>query len=209
MSLTERRERDKKALREEILGAARDLFVEQGYESVSMRKIAGRIEYSPTAIYLHFKDKSDLLRSICEETFDKLAAALEELARRTSSGKEDPVELLKEGLRVYIDFGLAHPNHYRLTFLTRHQPDNGEKVEAGMRAFGCLTAAVKACVDGGCFRDDHVEAISQALWAGVHGVTALLIQLPGFPFVERRELTRRVIDSMVNGLAVKSAVWHP
>jgi AcrR family transcriptional regulator len=201
MKFIERRERGKKALREEILGAARDLFVEQGYESVSMRKIAGRIEYSPTAIYLHFKDKSDLLRSICDETFDKLTAALEELAARTAAGREDAVELLKEGLHVYVEFGLAHPDHYQLTFLTRHREEKEENAAAGMRAFGCLTAAVKACADAGRFRDHNVEAISQALWAGVHGVTALLIQLPGFPFIERQELIRRVIDSMVNGLS--------
>ena len=84
MGIAERRERQKNALRADILAAARDLFVEQGYESVSMRKIAGRIDHSPTAIYLHFKDKSDLLRSICDETFLKLSDSLEALtgARR-------------------------------------------------------------------------------------------------------------------------------
>jgi AcrR family transcriptional regulator len=165
-----------------------------------MRKIAGRIEYSPTAIYLHFKDKSELLRSICDETFERLAAALEGHVERAALSKQDPVASLKEGLFIYVEFGLAHPNHYQLTFLTRHPHESGENA-SGMRAFACLTTAVQACVDSGCLRDGNVQAVSQALWAGVHGVTALLIQHPDFPFVERRELIRRVIDSMVSGVA--------
>jgi AcrR family transcriptional regulator len=205
MGAVERRERDKRALREEILRAARSLFVEQGYESVSMRKIAGRIDYSPTAIYLHFRDKSDLLRSICDETFAKLVAALERIADQSASRGGNPVELLKKGLHAYVEFGLAHPDHYQLTFLTRHQGPPEEKLDMGMCAFAHLTTAVQACVDGGRFRDNDVATTSQALWAAVHGVTALLIQQTDFPFVAQKKLIRRVIDSMVDGLTI----WHP
>ena len=68
MGVHERRAREKKELRQEILDAARDLFLREGYENVSMRKIAEKIEYSPTTIYLYFQDKADLLDCICEET---------------------------------------------------------------------------------------------------------------------------------------------
>ena len=199
MGTQERREREKKALREEILDAARDLFVEQGYESVSMRKIADRIEYSPTAIYLHFKDKSELLTSICDETFAKLSAALEGITQHVRAGKRDPVELLKKGLHAYVDFGLAHPNHYQLTFLTASDGPP-EKESTGLQAFGHLATSVEACVRTGALQAGDVQEMSQALWAGVHGVTALLIQHPCFPFVARKKLIRRVVDSMVEGM---------
>ena len=201
MGVAERRERDRQALRADILAAARDLFVEQGYESVSMRKIADRIDYSPTAIYLHFKDKSDLLRSICDETFLKLSQVLETLTERMESGKCDEIEGLKKGLHAYVEFGLSHPNHYRLTFLTFHDYADAEEMSMGLQAFSHLTRGVQACMSAGRLRGKHVEEISQALWAGVHGVTALLIQLPGFPFVARKKLIKRVIDSMVEGLS--------
>lgn len=198
----ERRAREKEALRSHIMDAARDLFVEQGYESASMRKIAERIDYSPTAIYLHFKDKAALLHSICDETFLKLSSALEILTKRMESGKYDVVEGLKKGLHVYVEFGLSHPNHYRLTFLTRYEtPDFADGSSTGFQAFSHLERGVQACVDANRFRATHVPEISQALWAGVHGVTALLIQHPGFPFVARKKLIKRVIDSMVDGLA--------
>ena len=56
MGIKERRAREKEQLRRQILSAARELFVNEGYENVSMRKIANKIEYSPTTIYLYFKD---------------------------------------------------------------------------------------------------------------------------------------------------------
>ena len=65
----ERRERERTELRELILEAARDLFVELGYEGVSMRKVAQRINYSPTAIYLHFADKEALFHELCARDF--------------------------------------------------------------------------------------------------------------------------------------------
>src|SRR5215471_1856492 len=113
MGVQERRAREKQELRQEILDAARDLFVRQGFENVSMRKIAEKIEYSPTTIYLYFKDKADLLDCICEETFARLIRKQTILDQTVA----DPIERLRRGLRGYIEFGLKHPNHYRVTFM--------------------------------------------------------------------------------------------
>ena len=109
MGSIERRERQKENLRREILDAAREMFIDEGYEAVSMRKIANRIEYSPTTIYLYFKDKSELFNQLCEETFAQLAQRLENLHRKHS----DPLDYLRAGLRCYIDFGLKNPRTAR------------------------------------------------------------------------------------------------
>src|ERR1044071_5511951 len=107
MGVQERREREKKELRQEILDAARDLFVREGFENVSMRKIAEKIEYSPTTIYLYFKDKADLLDCIVEETFARLVRKGVQLDQ---SGL-DPLERLERGLRAYIEFVLHHEGY--------------------------------------------------------------------------------------------------
>jgi AcrR family transcriptional regulator len=199
VNAVQKRQRDKNTLRQEIMDAARDLFVEEGYENVSMRKIADRIEYSPTAIYLHFKDKSELLKSICTATFAGLVSALEGISAKLQTGKYDPVDLLKKGLQIYVDFGLAHPNHYQLTFLSPHEDPRHEDPIC-MQSFDYLVEGVEACIAAGRFRAQPPQEISQALWAAVHGVTSLLIQHSGFPFVARKKLIHRVIDSMVAGL---------
>ena len=201
MGLQERRAREKGELKQEILDAASDLFVKEGYENVSMRKIAERIEYSPTTIYLYFHDKAELLDSICEQTFAKLIKKLQVLRSET-----DPVASLKKGLRAYIEFGIKHPNHYKLTFLTEYSLDQRKRYEdsrahdMGHKAFENLCDSVAACVGAGELADQDVETTSQALWAAIHGLTALLITNKHFPWVERNRLIDRLIDTLVGGL---------
>src|SRR6516165_5725081 len=109
---TPRRERLKQELQEEILAAARELFVKQGYPAVSMRAIAERVGCAPGTLYLYFKDKDSILAAICIETFSKLDKLMEAIA----NDKSDPVERLRRAGRQYIQFGLSHPEHYFLTF---------------------------------------------------------------------------------------------
>src|SRR5262249_13208509 len=155
------REREKEELRQVILDAARELFAKEGYESVSMRRIAEKIEYSPTTIYLYFADKADLLFSICEETFAKLCKKMETI--RTECA--DPVEALKKGSRAYVEFGLKYPNHYRVTFMLHHAHIEGgverylREGSMGMKAYGHLRAVVEECIAQGKFKDADVESV--------------------------------------------------
>src|ERR1017187_1579699 len=184
MSSKARREREKAALKREILNAARDLFAQDGYENVSMRRIAEKIDYSPTTVYLHFVDKADLLFHICEQTFAKLVAQGDKLVAQ----KIDPLTKLKMFGRAYIEFGLKHPDYYKLTFMVQHEQDELEaRYENSMaqRAFGILRLCVEECIAKGVFRPLDLSQTSQALWAGVHGITSLLIARPDFPWTEK------------------------
>src|SRR5690348_813306 len=106
MGTNERRERERNATRAKILDAARELFLEHGFDAVTMRKVADKIEYTPTAIYFHFKDKEALVRELCTNDYLALATKFMKI------GKEaDPVERLKKTGQAYADFGIAHPNH--------------------------------------------------------------------------------------------------
>lgn len=203
MGSKQRREREKEELRQEILDAARELFVQEGYENVSMRRIAEKIEYSPTTIYLYFDDKVSLLYAICEETFAKLAKRMETIAKDA----DDPVRALKKGCRAYVDFGLKYPNHYKVTFINHPEHPRDDKrhlkeQSMGMRAYGNLRAAVEACIKAGKFRETDVDAVTQMIWAGGHGVASLLITMPGFPWVKKTELIDLMIDTLVDGLMV-------
>src|ERR1700683_4973661 len=104
VSPLERREREKQELRTKILDAARELFVTQGYDAVTMRKVAEKIEYSPTAIYLHFKDKDALVLELCRHDFRAFAARFLEVATIA-----DPVERLRKAGWEYLAFASEHP----------------------------------------------------------------------------------------------------
>ncbi len=201
MSVKERRAREKEELRQEILDAARELFAEQGYENVSMRKIAEKIDYSPTTIYLYFQDKEELCRSVCDETFTKLVRQFENI----TAGISDPVEQLKRVGSAYIEFGLSHSNHYKVTFMGAGHPKRMEGAEIdfhgmGAKCFLHLRGIVEECVRQGRFRPVDVDVASQALWATVHGITSLLITHPAFPWVDRTKLIEQVTNVMAEGL---------
>jgi AcrR family transcriptional regulator len=197
MGIAERRAREKTELRQEILDAARQIFVDEGFDALTMRKVAERIEYSPTTIYLHFQDKSELVRAICDEGFMELVGALGELGARNLG----PREFLEAGLRAYIAFGLAHPSHYFVTFVaSAGKVDYQFEGSIGERAFATLRDAVMACMDAGEIRRADPEATAQALWAAVHGLVVLLITKKPFPFVERQALVDRLMETLMGGL---------
>jgi hypothetical protein len=132
--------------------------------------------------------------------FVQLADELESVAR----GAGDPIVALKRGLRAYVDFGLRHPQHYRVVFMmpaeyTDIPTDEYFKTSHGGRAFGTLVSAVERCIREGRFSTDPALA-SQVLWAGVHGVVALFIAHPQFPWVDRDRLIDGAIDTLVSGL---------
>lgn len=206
MGIKERREREKAEIREKILDAARELFVSEGYEAVSMRKIADRIEYSPTAIYLHFKDKEAVMRELCDLDFLALAQEFAEIARIA-----DPLERLHATGMAYARFALDHPNHYRLMFMTPHPPP-GEDDEHLIRkgnpeedAYAFLKWTVAEGVDTGRFRPglDDPELLAQIMWAGMHGVVSLQIAKCNDDWVDWRpeeERVRLMVETLIRGL---------
>ena len=199
MSIAERKSRQKEGLRQEILDAAGDLFVRQGYEGVSMRKIADKVEYAPGTIYLYFKDKAEIMDTLCHQTFEKLRQRLD--AIRHDPG--DPIEALRRGLRAYIQFGLDNPNQYVVTFVVaKSQAEVAKKAGAGpgMACFDCLRAIVRECLEGGHIDGGTVDETAQALWSAIHGVTALLVSNCGFPFIEQSRLIERLLDILIKGV---------
>ncbi len=205
MGVQERKTREKRELKQQILDAARQLFVREGYENVSMRKIADKIEYSPATIYTYFRDKDEILDCLCEETFLKLH---QEKMATVHQMTGDALELLKKGMETYIRFGLDHPDHYTVTFILKaapyEKPESREsrKAKTGQQCFDDMRSIVRRCMEEGKIKNAELEETSQALWAGIHGLTALLITQPGFPFVERERLIRRTVEILVRGASL-------
>lgn len=198
MTVQERRVRQKTLLRQEILDAARDILVREGYDGLSMRKVAERIAYSPTAIYLHFKDRDDLVFCVCEQLMAGLVKELQQVADRHA----DPLVALRKGLRRYVEFGLKHPQHYQATFGIPHEHDARYQAPGtmGMQAFGFLPRMVTECVKRKKLAKVDPHKASCALWAGIHGLTSLLIVMPNFQWGDRDEVIDQLIAMLVDGL---------
>ena len=211
MGTLERRERERLELRTRILDAARELFVEEGYDAVTMRKIADRIEYSATAIYFHFRDKQALLRELVDADFGSLASEFQKIARIA-----DPIDRLRRIGRAYVGFGLTHRNHYRLMFMTPH-PEAMKPEESRIKqgnpeedAYAFLKATVSEAIAAGRMRPEFSDPdlVSQIVWAGTHGVISLHIAKCNDAWVDWRDpvaTAHAQIEVMIRGLVQESA----
>src|SRR3989442_3099418 len=178
-AIRHRQAQEKQALRQAILTAAGALFLEQGYERFSLRKVAERIGYSPTTIYLYFRDKDDLLFTVVDEGFVRFGHQLAEAAE----SQEDPWERIIALGRAYVAFGLQNPVYYQLMFMQRADFLTHEKKGAGqprLATFLVLQQTVQQAIDAGVLRPGDAESYSDVLWALVHGMVSLAISLPMF-----------------------------
>ncbi len=179
--------------RGEILAEASRIFLAEGVGGATMRRIAAAVGVSPTALYVYFPDKDSILGAIAEATFTQLLAALE----ASQAGAFGP-ERFRAGMWTYIRFGLDNPDAYRLTFLQRLNPC--ETIPAADRSFAILQTGVEAMMAAGLFRSAPSGAVTEALWACMHGVTALLLDQAEHVKTPAEELIERTLDMLISGL---------
>ncbi len=201
--LRQRRDAYRESLREDILDAARQLFVRQGYEATSIRSIAAKVGASPGILYHYFEDKQDIMAHLVRETFHLLSARLEKIR-----ADEAPVrERLRRGLRAYIDFGLEYPHHYTVLFMKPETWEGHERIheafmQDGMKTFSCLQQMCAETIAEGLAREDirDQRELAQALWVAIHGLVSGQIASKGFPWIERGRLIDRLIDVLLHGV---------
>ena len=202
MGIAERRAREKDQLRQKILQAAVELFLQNGFESVTMRGIADRIEYSASTIYLYFKNKTEIVGAICTETFETLIERLEEIESRNLG----PLDGFLAGVHCYIAFGLEHPHQYNLVFGTS-TPDEFTTLEEpnrlGMEALEYLARCIHRCQEAGIFAPSDPISDAITVWGHMHGTTTILINDHGkykFPWPSQEALIDRSVELIVRGL---------
>jgi len=162
-------------LRRQILDTARSLLVSDGYQNLSMRKIARSIGYSPTSIYLHFESKDALIHALIHEGMMELRGELEDSAAR---GEGSPLERLRTLCRRFVEFGLTNPEYYEIMFQLRPERMERYPREKYREARENLNFFVEALVQGseeGLFDVDDAQVSASAIWAALHGTISLLL----------------------------------
>lgn len=162
-------------LRRRILDTARHLLMREGYQNLSMRKIADAIGYSATSIYLYFDNKDALLHTLIHEGMMQLHRELEETA---ASHPDDPVDRLRALCRCFIDFGLENPEYYEIMFqlrperMKRYPPEKYRKARSNLDFFG---RALEEGNEQGTFGIDDAKVSASTIWASLHGIVSLLL----------------------------------
>ena len=188
--------------RAEILEAAERIFIAEGYEGATIRKIADEVGVSSTALYMHFHDKSCILAEICEGTFRNLLASNSEIARRPL----DAAVRTRMMLDAYMRWGLEHPNAYQLVYCGRGEPAAaplpGGAAELSRQCYDTFAGVVREVAASGRLRTGDGDSAAQALWMACHGVVALMTSRPNFDWADREELMRVTLDGMLHGLVI-------
>lgn len=181
----------------EILEAAERIFVVEGYEGATIRKIADEVGVSSTALYMHFRDKDEILHEIC-------LAALQTLLRQNTEIASRPVDAVTRVrliLEAYVRMGLAHPNAYLLVYCAPERPGApAATAEAAQQCYATYAGVVNEIAAEGRLRCGDPDAAAQALWTACHGLVALMITRPTVAWAPADELTSLLLEGLLHGL---------
>jgi len=186
--------------RGEILDSAERIFVAEGYEGATIRKIAEDVGVSSTALYMHFPDKACILGEICHRTLELLLARNRELAAKPL----DPVTRARMMLEAYMRWGLAHPNAYQLVYCTPRPVSAGlwpeQTRDLSLQCYDIFAGVMREIAAEGRLRGGTDDSATQALWMACHGVVALICARPTFDWVDTDELIALTLEALMNGL---------
>jgi AcrR family transcriptional regulator len=186
-------------LRKRISMAAQELFLEEGLEGVSMRKVAKMAGVSAPAIYRHYENKDDLLREIIDEGLGiletYLAPALDE---------PTPLERLNRLADRFLDFSIEQPKYFEFAFMIPSRSISDVRTELAEKNWVTFNLALKqigACMEAGIFKKDDPLGAAITVWAGVYGLVTLHRMHRFGPDDELfRQIYRASVDRMLNGL---------
>jgi AcrR family transcriptional regulator len=174
MGVKERKVREKQDMRELILRAAHQIFVDKSFEEVSIRNIADEIEYSPATIYLYFKDKNEIFYALHTEAFKVFNNYVAEIMTIAN-----PFDRLIGLGRKYMAFARKYPKYYDIMFITKAPMDchlNKDKWEEGAKTHCFLEALVEECQKAGHFKGFDIKILALSIWSYVHGLCSLELQ---------------------------------
>jgi len=189
--------------RSRILDAARELFLREGLEALSMRRVAERAELTVSALYRHFEDKDALLAALLETSFGAFAGTL-----MRALDAPTPLEQFRTMLERYFDFALDHPQDYALMFLvhTRHHGFDklGRQAQALLgSSFKFMAERIEDCSEAGVFAAGDSEAKATLVWAEIHGLVSLYTrgQLGAVTAKQFRVIAGESIELLTRALA--------
>jgi AcrR family transcriptional regulator len=166
MTVAERRQRDRARRRQAIITAARQMAEAEGWDAVTIRRLADRIEYSQPVLYSHFPGKGGIIDAVAVEGFAKLRLILQNARQAAVS----PEAALGELAGAYVGFAQEHPALYDAMFtlsteLPFGRPEGPRELHA---AFAELREAVTPLAGG---RDP--ETLAEVAWSALHGIATL------------------------------------
>ena len=196
MSPLSRKQKETLVLREKALDTAENIFVREGIDQVTMRRVAASIEYAPTVLYRLFKNKADLLDHLIARGYEGVREQYATVLRQRSLG---PEAMLRGILSTYVDYALSHPNHYRMWFDTSsvRLEKHLLRMTHGRLEYVVFQAwidGVESCQKVGLFGGWDSFEVFQVLWSRIHGLISLRLQHPELPWMPVDQQLEEVLN---------------
>lgn len=170
MGIAERKLRHKEGIRIGILEAAWQLVITDGWQSLSIRKIADAIEYSIPVIYNHFENKEAILLEFTREGFEKLA----EVLRNAGAEKISPADQLAIMGDAYWDFAFENKEYYQLMFgLGIPACDTVKKVPEMQEMTSLMIQAIKGAIAISKNPEADYFLKFHTYWSILHGLVSI------------------------------------
>ena len=178
--MNERQQQKHERTRQNIIQAAHELIQENGFNRVSLRAIAKRVQYAPASLYEYFENKDAIIDALCENINTRLAEQMQE--------KNDLVEMAWQ----YVSFALEYADDFQLLYQRPLLPSQEEK------AMAVFTQAIHQQRPDISERD--VEAMVYALWATAHGIALLALNREYFNSVEDKAYHCQALKVVVDNI---------
>ncbi len=202
MGITERRLSEIENIKKKIIDAANDILINEGYENLSIRKIADKIEYSPGIIYHYYKDKAEIIRCVVDIGYGNILKKV----GTVPIDKENPDQTLIMVLRAYIEFFLDNPGQFRAILMNdiNAVQDKVNILEKGIskkrKSMEKLCQLISLCIEKGKFREMDEELTAQIIWTATHGLISRLIIEKDIPGEQRYRIIEHHFDILLKGL---------
>lgn len=202
MGILERKQMEKEAIRKKILDAASEILVEEGYDKLSIRKIANKIEYSPGIIYHYFKDKGEIIAFIVEEEYGRILKMISDI----QLNEESPEKTLEETFRAYIELMLETPEKFRTILMNDIEAVQekvnilGRGISKERKSLQGLCSMIECGIEKGKFREMDVELTAQIIWTSTYGLISRLIIERNIPKDQKERLINHHFEILINGL---------
>lgn len=192
-------------LRDQILDISRHLLFEEGYKSLSMRKIAKHADVTATSIYLYFENKDHLLHTLIEESVENLSRFIESKALP----KTDNIERFKAIIESYVEFGISNPEMYEIIYKVR--PDAmsrypKEKFRKARRCYELLVETIEESVSKGLMEVEKPVVAAYSIWAQLHGIVSVVLNKRLDSRINQQQFLEDSIELVVQGFLVRTTV---
>tara|TARA_R110000868_G_scaffold1211_2_gene9333 strand:+ start:53667 stop:54269 length:603 start_codon:yes stop_codon:yes gene_type:complete len=191
-----------KSLRDRILEISRHFLFNEGYSSLSMRKIAKKVDASATSIYLYFENKDHLIHTLIEESVEELSVAIEQGAAQENA----TIDKFEAIVRSYVDFALSNPEKYQVIYMVQSSKMSRypkEKFRKARRGYALLGSVITDGIEEGLMELEDPMIAAYSIWAQLHGVISVVLNQRLDSRIDRDKFIEESIENIVQGFLVR------